>query len=175
VARNVEIKARVADIDTMTRRVSRLADEGPWTIEQDDIFFACESGRLKLRDFCNGNGELIFYRRADQTGPGQSEYRITPTEDPKGLQSVLADALGVVGRVRKQRVLYLTGRTRIHLDRVEALGDFLELEVVLSDDEPPRLGESEAQFLMECLHISDEDLVDVAYVDLIEGAGKEDG
>ncbi|NBB92329.1 MAG: CYTH domain-containing protein [Gammaproteobacteria bacterium] len=168
MARNIEIKARVADPEAMARRAARIADEGPWTIEQDDTFFRCEDGRLKLRDFGNGNGELIFYRRPDQPGPGQSEYRITPTEDPGGLRAVLADALGVVGRLRKTRVLYLADRTRIHLDHVEGLGDFLELEVVLADGESARVGRADARFLMERLRIRDADLVDVAYVDLLE-------
>ncbi|WP_376696947.1 class IV adenylate cyclase [Wenzhouxiangella sp. EGI_FJ10305] len=168
MARNIEIKARVADSEAMAARAARIAEEGPWTIHQDDTFFGCRDGRLKLRDFGNGNGELIFYRRPDQAGPGQSEYRITPTEDPDGLRTVLADALGVTGRVRKRRILYLAGRTRLHLDHVEGLGDFLELEVVLSDKESSATGESEARFLMERLRIVEEDLVDVAYVDLLE-------
>ncbi|WP_376691484.1 class IV adenylate cyclase [Wenzhouxiangella sp. EGI_FJ10409] len=167
MARNIEIKARVADPENMAERASRIAEEGPWTIEQDDTFFGCADGRLKLRDFGNGNAELIFYRRPDQAGPGQSEYRITPTEDPEGLRAVLADALGISGRVRKQRTLFLTGRTRIHLDRVEGLGDFVELEVVLADGERSATGEAEAQYLMERLRIADADLVEVAYVDLL--------
>ncbi|RFF31291.1 class IV adenylate cyclase [Wenzhouxiangella sediminis] len=167
MARNIEIKARVADPEVMAERAARIADEGPWAIEQDDTFFACRDGRLKLRDFGNGSGELIFYRRPDQAGPGQSEYRITPTEDPDGLRAVLTDALGTTGRVRKRRILYLADRTRIHLDHVEGLGDFLELEVVLADGESSRLGEADAQVLMERLHIADDDLVEVAYVDLL--------
>ncbi len=171
MARNIEIKARVADPGQMAGRISSVAEEGPWTIEQDDTFFGCQDGRLKLRDFGNGNAELIFYRRPDQAGPGQSEYRITPTDDPEGLRAVLGDALDVTGRVRKQRELYLAGRTRIHLDRVEGLGDFIELEVVLSDGESSGTGEAEARFLMEQLHIKEEDLVEVAYVDLLSGEG----
>jgi len=173
MARNIEIKARVTDLKKMAERAARVAEEGPWNIEQDDTFFGCEDGRLKLRDFGNGNGELIFYRRPDQAGPGRSEYRITPTEDPEGLREVLGEALGVTGRVRKQRILYLAGRTRIHLDRVEGLGDFLELEVMLTDGERSAAGEAEAQYLMECLHIADEDLVEVAYVDLLDKSGTE--
>lgn len=167
MARNIEIKAVVTDPESMTRLVRRVADEGPWEIEQDDTFFNCPHGRLKLRDFGNGSAELIFYRRPDQSGPRQSEYRITPTGDPEGLRAVLSDALGEAGRVRKHRVLYLTGRTRIHLDRVEGLGDFLELEVVMSDGESSRAGEAEVRFLMEQLHIADDDLVEVAYFDLL--------
>ena len=159
MARNVEIKARVGDPQALARRIGSIADQGPQAIEQDDTFFRCRGGRLKLRDFGNGRGELIHYRRADQAGPGTSEYRITPTDE--------SDALGAVGRVRKRRILYLAGRTRIHLDRVEGLGDFLELEVVLDEGEPQASGEAEARVLMERLQIEDVDLVEVAYVDLL--------
>jgi predicted adenylyl cyclase CyaB len=168
--RNVEIKARVADPQAVAERAARVSDGGPWTIEQDDAFFACEQGRLKLRDFGDGRGELIYYRRADLSGPGRSEYRITPTADPAGLRGLLGEALGAAGRVRKRRVLYRAGRTRIHLDRVEGLGDFVELEVVLEEDEDEAAGVVEARALMSALGIAEADLVDVAYVDLLERA-----
>lgn len=167
VATNVEIKARVADPRAMAERAAAVAEEGPWTLEQDDTFFGCQGGRLKLREFGDATGELIFYRRRNQAGPGRSDYRITPTADPAGLRAALGDALGVIGRVRKRRVLYLAGRTRIHLDRVEGLGDFLELEVVLNDGEPAAAGEAEARLLMDRLAVGNEDLVEVAYVDLM--------
>ena len=75
-------------------------------------------------------------------------------------------AYGTMGRVRKHRILFLVGRTRIHLDRVEGLGQFLELEVVLEDDEPSEVGMSEAQSLMEKLGIQPSQLIEGAYVDL---------
>ncbi|MEA3135139.1 MAG: hypothetical protein QOG17_2985, partial [Gammaproteobacteria bacterium] len=74
---------------------------------------------------------------------------------------------GPVGRVRKHRKLYLAGRTRIHLDEVERLGHFLELEVVLADDELPEIGVREARVLMEKLGIEAHQLIDEAYVDLL--------
>jgi len=169
MARNIEIKARVADPTSFEARVAQVASEGPWIIEQDDTFFGCPDGRLKLRDFGNGSAELIFYRRPDQAGPGQSEYRITPSDDPQGLRAVLADALGVTGRVRKTRRLYMSDRTRIHLDHVEGLGDFMELEVVLSDGEASSAGQAEADVLMRRLELREDDLVAVAYVDLLAG------
>ena len=49
-----------------------------------------------------------------------------------GLSSVdqlLTAALGVRGQVIKTRTLYIAGQTRIHIDQVQGLGDFLELEV----------------------------------------------
>ena len=56
-----------------------------------------------------------------------------PVAEPTRLRDALAASCGLIGRVRKRRVVYLVGRTRVHLDCVDGLGDFLELEVVLSD------------------------------------------
>jgi predicted adenylyl cyclase CyaB len=167
MARNTEIKARVADFDALAHRVAGLSTAGPTEIAQDDTFFACPNGRLKLRDFGDGRGELIFYQRADQTGPKTSFYAITPTASPDTLREVLTLAHGQTGRVVKQRTLYLVGRTRVHLDRVAGLGTFMELEVVLRDGEPVEAGEQEAQALMQQLGITPAQLLDRAYVDMV--------
>ncbi len=164
---NIEIKARVIDLGELQRRTALLADSGPETIFQDDTFFACPTGRLKLRDFGNGRGELIFYQRADESGPKPSYYRIAPTDDPESLRQVLMEAFGSPGRVIKHRTLYLSGRTRIHLDQVEGLGDFMELEVVLSEDDTPEQGLAEAERLMHRLGIESDSLVEGAYLDLL--------
>ncbi len=113
----------------MAPRVASIATEGPVELQQDDTFFRCDSGRLKLRVFADGNGELIFYRRADEQGPKESFYLLAPTSSPDTLRELLTSAYGQVGRVRKHRTLFLVGRTRVHLDQVEGLGHFLELEV----------------------------------------------
>ena len=167
VARNIEIKARVSSIDAMLQRVRALADHGPEPIEQDDTFFACAHGRLKLRGFTDGRGELIAYERPDAIGPKTSTYLIAPVADPDALRATLARALGVTGRVIKQRTLFLVGRTRVHLDRVEGLGEFVELEVVLRDGEPAEDGMAEARSLLDRLQIEPSQLVSGAYVDLL--------
>ncbi|WKB51338.1 class IV adenylate cyclase [Eleftheria terrae] len=167
MARNVEIKARVADLAALEQRVRPLADQGPVQLQQDDTFFRNEAGRLKLREFADGQGELIFYRRADQAGPKCSHYEITRSAEPARLREVLAQALGVTGRVRKRRTLYLIGRTRVHLDEVEGLGSFLELEVVLADGEAEADGEACARDLLAALGIPPAALLAGAYVDLL--------
>jgi adenylate cyclase class IV len=172
MARNIEIKARVADRATLEDSARRLADHGPELIQQDDSFFNCPDGRLKLRDFGNGKGELIFYRRADEAGPKTSFYRITPTADPAGLRDTLTLALGELGRVIKQRTLYLVGRTRIHLDRVQDLGEFMELEVVLAEGEDEAAGLEEARRLMAALGVAETALVQGAYLDWLKRQSK---
>ena len=170
MARNIEIKARVADMTALRERAVAIADEGPVEIRQDDTFFACERGRLKLRAFSTDEGELIFYRRMDQQGPKESFYVRTPTPAPDSLREALTLAYGEVGRVRKRRTLFMAGRTRIHLDEVEGLGDFMELEVVLREGERTEDGVREAEALMAKLQVQTSQLIDRAYVDLLAEA-----
>jgi predicted adenylyl cyclase CyaB len=166
MARNIEIKARIESMSAVMQKVSALATEGPFEIDQDDTFFYCPNGRLKLRTFSQKSGELIFYRRSDQTGPKESFYMISQTTAPDTLRDLLTSAYGQAGRVVKKRTVYMVGRTRVHLDRVQGLGDFLELEVMLSDSEPIEAGMVEAYDLMTRLGISTSQLIEGAYLDL---------
>jgi len=166
--RNVEIKARVHDQAQLLTRAQSIADSGPVEIPQDDTFFECHTGRLKLRIFSESAGELIFYKRDNSPNPKESEYILTPTSSPHQLRETLVQALGERGRVRKKRTLFLAGKTRIHLDEVEGLGHFLELEVVLSDNETVAEGIETAHRVMLQLGVNKRDLVDRAYVDLLQ-------
>jgi adenylate cyclase class IV len=167
MSRNVEIKAHIDSVEALISLAGAIADRGPMEISQDDTFFRCDSGRLKLRAFPDGSGELIYYRRANQRDPKESFYVLSPTSAPDSLRESLSLAYGQVGRVRKHRTLFIAGRTRIHLDKVEHLGHFLELEVVLADHENSAVGMREAQEHMEKLHIERHRLIDDAYIDLL--------
>jgi predicted adenylyl cyclase CyaB len=168
MGRNVEIKVRVRDLECIRARIEALADGTPEVIEQEDTFFHCPRGRLKLRRFSADRGELISYLRADVAGPRESRFVRSPTRDPASMVNALTDALGVVGVVRKRRMLYCSGQTRIHLDEVDRLGTFLELEVVLTQGQSAEQGEEIARSLMAELAVSEEDLVPRAYIDLLE-------
>lgn len=170
MARNVEIKARIDSLDALLPRALACADGPPEAIAQDDTFFHCAQGRLKLRVFADGRGELIAYQRPDASGPKTSDYAIAPVADPDALRATLARALGVGGRVVKQRTLLRVGRTRVHLDRVDGLGDFMELEVVLRDGENADDGVAEAHELLRRLEVDASRLVPGAYVDLLRAA-----
>lgn len=176
MARNVEIKARVVSIASLAVKSAHMANAAPVDILQDDTFFNCEQGRLKLRTLDDGTGVLIFYRRENALGPKESFYECARTDEPDALRTTLSLAYGQAGRVRKHRTVFLAGRTRIHLDCVQGLGDFLELEVELGDGETAESGVEEAHELMRALGISDSQLVDGAYVDLLgiqEGVASE--
>ncbi len=167
MARNVEVKARVARIEALMPRARALARRDAELIQQDDTFFRVPHGRLKLREFADGSAELIHYQRADTVDAKLSDYRRVPVPDAAALREALDRALGILGRVRKQRWLLLAGQTRIHLDRVEGLGDFLELEVVLRDDQVVAEGVLIADQLMHELGLASAELIAGAYLDLL--------
>ena len=153
--------------DRIHKIAASLSKRPVKVIHQEDIFFHCESGRLKLRILSPASGELIHYQRSDTSGPKTSTYHVVQTNNPHQLRTVLATAYREKITVRKKRHLYIVGRTRIHIDRVEELGDFLELEVVMSKTDVLKNGECEAHALMEKLGIKSSDLIDVAYADLL--------
>jgi predicted adenylyl cyclase CyaB len=166
--RNVEIKARVDSLPAIRDRVKAFAQDGPRKLEQEDTFFACSHGRLKLRQLSGAaQAELIYYERPDCRGPKESHYIVHRTTDGEGLKRVLSQSLGIRGVVRKRRELFLLGQTRVHLDEVEGLGAFVELEVVLRPDQTSSDGTSIASGLMAQLDISAGQLIDKAYLDLL--------
>jgi predicted adenylyl cyclase CyaB len=172
VKRNVEIKARAADPDAIRRRAERLSDGPPSVLTQDDTFFHCRDGRLKLRLLSESQAELIHYDRPDTIEPVECRYTVCPCANPTLLLEALSGALGVRGRVRKIRSLYLVNQTRIHVDEVEGLGSYVELEVVLRPEQSRADGERIARAIMRELGIAPRDLIETAYIDLLEcGSG----
>ena len=165
--RNLEIKARARNFEKQMEQAERLAGGSARHLEQEDTFFNVPVGRLKLRKFEDGSAELIQYSRHDSPGPTESEYTVLRIQDAERLRQVLAKALGIRAVVRKRRAVYFVGQTRIHLDRVEGLGPFIELEVVLDSDQDIRHGTAVVEDLMLKLEIEKEDLVPAAYVDLV--------
>ncbi|XP_077196687.1 adenylate cyclase CyaB-like isoform X1 [Paroedura picta] len=167
MAGRVEVKARARDPALLAGLAERLSGSPARLEAHSDTFFAAPRGRLKLRHSADGHGQLIFYERPDAEGPKLCCCAVSPTEDPAGLTAVLSQALGVRGVVKKERRVYQVGQTRVHLDRVEGLGDFMELEVVLEEHQSPQEGALVAQQLMAELGIDPEDLLPGAYLDLL--------
>jgi adenylate cyclase class IV len=110
MARNIEIKARIESVEAMRSKAAALADHGPIELLQDDTFFTCERGRLKLRALSATEGHLIFYQRVNRTGPKESFFVMASTSSPDTLREVLSLAYGQAGRVRKHRRLLLDSR-----------------------------------------------------------------
>ncbi|HSB66861.1 MAG TPA: class IV adenylate cyclase, partial [Anaerolineales bacterium] len=97
MAVNIEIKARLHDFDHLYAKAQALSDTLCQVIPQEDTFFNCPFGRLKLRQLSPQHGQLVYYQRADISGPKHSDYKIFKTDDPAGLKEILSQAFGVRG------------------------------------------------------------------------------
>ena len=168
---NIEIKAALKNRAAAESVAARLSNAGPEIIHQEDFFFCCDGARLKLRILGPDRGELIRYERPDVADARCSRYLIARTADPEVLLKILTDTLGTTGRVKKTRTLYLINQTRVHLDRVDGLGDFLELEVVLRPEQSETEGQRIAAALLTEFGIDRQQLIAGAYVDLLAQQG----
>ena len=168
MTRNVEIKARVSDLAALRKRDVELSASGSELLFQRDTFYTVPQGRLKLREFGDGTAELIYYERPDKVGPKTSKYTRAQISDAASTREALGQVLGTKAVVVKHREVFLAGMTRIHLDEVDGLGTFVEIEVVLNDDEADSDGERIASVLMERFAIRQEHLIERAYIDLLE-------
>lgn len=166
MAQNIEIKARLPDRTRVLAALADLRADGPTELRQVDVFFNTPAGRLKLRTINEAAAELIYYDRPDRPGPKASDYVVVPVSDPVLLRQALGRAYGERAVVEKVRTLYLVGPTRIHLDSVKGLGEFLELEVVLRNGGEAAAGHRTAEDLLARFGIHDADLLWGAYVDL---------
>ena len=164
---NVEIKARCTDHDAVRSALKRLGSRKVGVDHQIDTYFRVPEGRLKLREGGIENS-LIHYERPDQSGPKTSDvllYRVDP--DPS-LKAVLSRALGVLVVVDKHREIHFVDNVKIHLDEVDGLGTFLEIEAIDADG-----SRSEAELQAQCeafmadFGVKEGDLLDVSYSDML--------
>lgn len=164
--RNVESKFRYSDHEAILRRAvdAGARDEG-W-LQQRDQFYVVPQGRLKLRTFGDGRGELIAYDREDVAHARVSDYSIYRTGDPLSVEEILGRTLPRAGSVEKRRHLLVLRHTRIHLDEVVGLGRFVELETV-ADGITQGEAEEEHTDVVALLDLVDAARIDVAYVDLM--------
>jgi predicted adenylyl cyclase CyaB len=168
MAANLELKARCADPAALRERVKAVATAWLGADEQVDTYFGTARGRLKLRESSLSGAQLVPYLRPDRAGARRSDYVVIPVPEPARTRELLSAVLGVHRVVRKTREIALYENVRIHLDRVEGLGDFVELEAVW-DGGPD--GEAEqarkVAFLREALQIRDGDLIAGSYEGLL--------
>ncbi len=120
-----------------------------------------------------GGAHLIFYQRRDLEALQLSDYEIVPVAEPLRMRSIMASAFGVLAEVIKRRVLLMRDNVRLHLDSVEGLGDFGEIEAVLIEGENEAANRDRVARLLEDLGIGDRELIDVSYFELMNGARRE--
>lgn len=129
MAANVEIKAKVHDLNKLQKTIEAISDTPVQEIFHEDIFFHTSKGMLKLRTLSADSSQVIYYERENTSGPKLSNYHIYPTTNPVSLKRSLSSECTVRGTVKKKRLLCMVKNARIHLDEVDGLGIFLEVEV----------------------------------------------
>jgi homotetrameric cytidine deaminase len=165
---NLELKARDPHPRQTEERCRALGASDEGVLRQRDTYFAGRHGRLKLREQEGSAAELIAYRRPDAPEAQESAFIRAATADGGALREALGAALGETVVVVKRRRLWLWENVRIHLDDVDGLGTFIELEAMVG----PGLNSAEqaaekVSRLRAGLGIADEDLVAVGYSDLL--------
>ena len=164
---NVEIKARCDDSSRIRNYLLSHNATFKGTDEQTDTYFNVRHGRLKLREG-NIENNLIYYERTDQAGPKNSNFSLIRVEDAAGLKQVLLQSMGIKTVVRKRREIYYIGNVKFHIDDVENLGSFIEIEAgnMLQPLDEDQL-RAQCDFYMREFNIRNEDLVEVSYSDML--------
>lgn len=166
---NIDFKAAVDDRDDFVRRVQQISDSGRVDMMQDDTYFDCGHGTLTLRTRDGQEGRLIFSDSPEDGGPALSVFTSTSTSEAEALRTTLALAYGVAARVQIDRLLYIADNARIHLDRVVGLGDFVEIEVALTEEVDESAARDRAISLMAALGVPSDGFVTGTYLDVVNG------
>jgi adenylate cyclase class IV len=163
---NLEAKFRLVDLGEARRLAEEAGFRRDSTLVQCDTFFNAPRGKLKLREEAQGSW-LIHYQRDHDGALELSNYTIAPVSDPALTCTLLEAALGIIAQVRKRRILLMRENVRLHLDAVEALGSFGEIEAVL-----PPVGKAEeyrpiVEELLKILGVTRCDLIGASYFELM--------
>jgi predicted adenylyl cyclase CyaB len=168
---NIEIKARTKHIDAIRRFLTDHQADYKGVDIQIDTYFNVPSGRLKLRQG-NIENSLIFYHRPNISGPKQSDFDLVFIDNGEELKSILTKAIGVKITVQKRREIYYLDHIKFHLDFLEHLGHFVEIEVMNKENEQSLDALREVcKFYMDKLGILEDDLVNLSYSDMLLASG----
>jgi predicted adenylyl cyclase CyaB len=173
--RNIEIKARAKDLRASEAVARKLTGRSAHArLRQIDTYFRAPVGRLKLREVSGTEkkSELVFYRRENAAGPKRSDYCIAPVIDAGAMKALLTRVFGVLTVVKKKRTAYLYKNVRIHLDKVDGLGNFIEFEAVMKKGASEAEGKKLVAKLMNMFSLAPRDLVGGSYSDLLLRGGR---
>ncbi|OYT41392.1 adenylate cyclase [Candidatus Pacearchaeota archaeon ex4484_26] len=164
---NIEIKAKLRNQKRIKEILKSRNADFKGIDHQIDTYFNVNFGRLKLRE---GDIEnyLIYYAREDKYGPKQSNVILHELNSDSPLKEILTKSLGVLVIVDKKREIYFIDNVKFHLDDVQGLGKFVEIEAI---DKQGNIGKEElleqCNFYLDLLKISEKDLISVSYSDLL--------
>jgi adenylate cyclase, class 2 len=163
---NLEAKFRLDDLERARRQAESIGYQFTATLLQRDTFFRVNAGKLKLREEESG-AWLIFYGRADSLDLKLSSYEIVTIAEPEKTRAMMTQALGTIATVKKTRILMLRDNVRLHLDRVDGLGEFGEIEAVLGERGDPEKSRPAVEQLLRVLGVNRADLITKSYFEML--------
>jgi predicted adenylyl cyclase CyaB len=164
---NIEVKAPLRDRLKVEKKLSALGARPMWVRNQMDTFYRVPEGWLKIREAEGKPAELISYRRATgESGPRVSDYDVLVVGDGAAARRLLGRVLPADKVVEKERTLWIYEHTRIHLDRVRGLGEYLELETVVEGMSPEEARQETAR-IVDVLGLDPAEFIAVPYRDLV--------
>ncbi len=165
--KNVEIKARCRNQNHIREVLSQHGADYKGTDHQIDTYFRVNNGRLKLREGTIENS-LIYYQRPNSASPKQSNINLAKLQKTEALKDVLTAALPVWVTVDKQREIYFIDNVKFHIDEVQQLGSFVEIEAIDENNSinAEKLHEQCNRY-MQLFDISEQDLIAESYSDLL--------
>jgi adenylate cyclase class 2 len=164
---NIEIKARCGDPSFIRNYLLSHDAKFKGTDEQTDTYFNAKNGRLKLREGIIENN-LIYYERENEAGPKSSKFNLIPVSDASLLKYTLEKSIGIKVIVKKKREIYYIRNVKFHIDTVDGLGSFIEIEAgnIMADLPENELRKQCENYLKE-FGVMEDELVDVSYSDLL--------
>lgn len=166
--KNLELKVQL-DEESLRNLIVVLQPYYSEVISQTDTYFVTSEGRLKLREEEGKGAYMIRYLRPNLEQAKESDYLFYPIDDVDLFLSIFKDVLQNEIQVKKERMLYFPKpHIRVHLDRVESLGDFLEIEIILSKEVSLEIAKAEMQALQESLQLNNLNKINCGYRELLQ-------
>jgi adenylate cyclase class 2 len=163
---NLEAKFKLHDLERARKQAEAIKYQFKATLLQRDTFFRVREGKLKLREEESG-AWLIFYGRQDSRDLKLSSYEIVPIPEPEKTRNVMTQALGAIATVKKTRILMMRDHVRLHLDRVDGLGEFGEIEAVLGEHDDPERSRPAVNELLDVLDVDRKNLIAASYFEML--------
>jgi adenylate cyclase class 2 len=163
---NLEAKFKLDDLGRARKQAEAIKYQFKATLVQRDTFFRVAKGKLKLREEESG-AWLICYGREDSQQLKLSSYEIVPIPEPEKTRAMMTQALGTIATVMKTRILMMRDHIRLHLDRVDGLGEFGEIEAVLGEGGDPEASRPAVDELLRALEVNRANLIAESYFEML--------
>lgn len=162
--KNIEIKVPIKNLKETLIRIKILQAERIYSSQQIDVYFQNEKGRLKVRD-STGEKSVIFYNRIEDGRERWSQFHFIKVDEPSEWVKFFDLFMERLITVKKRRTLFHYKNTRIHVDQIKNLGNFIELETKMNSSR--KRAREEFDYLCKYLELDGGEQILNSYSDMI--------